>query len=220
MLGFNFKIMKYKVGETVKIKNSKTPSMLNSMTPYCGKIAKITKVNPDSKFYNINIDNENYNWEEGEFEDSITLPEELSNYKMYVKNTGTIIKLQKLLSKLNITFSYDIFDCNYLIVNNCLSNFVQNIKTYEACDCKIIDVDDYIRKLEEYINPAHKYKFKPFDKVLVRDDDDDAWIPNFFCMYTDEGDYYAMNDVSFKQCIPYEGNEDLTFRTSATGPYL
>lgn len=214
MLGFNFKIMKYKVGETVKIKNSKTPSMLRSMTLYCGKIAKITKVNPDSKFYTINIDSGKYNWEEGEFEDSITLPEELSNYKMYVKNTGTIIKLQKILSKLNITFSYDIFDCNYLIVNNCLSNFVQNIKTYEACDCKIIDVDDYIRKLEEYI------KFKPFDKVLVRDADDDAWIPNFFCMYTDEGDYYAMNDVSFKQCILYEGNEDLAFRASATGPLL
>lgn len=88
--------------------------------------------------------------------------------------------------------------------------------------CKIIDVDDYIRKLEEYINPAHKYKFKPFDKVLVRDDDDDAWIPNFFFMYNIDSNYpyLTMNDTSFKQCIPYKGNEILAFKVIPEGPVI
>lgn len=52
-------------------------------------------------------------------------------------------------------------------------------------------------------------ELKPFDKVLVRDSDEDMWECNIFsnkreCLYPFRciGSYY-------KQCIPYEGNEYL-----------
>lgn len=53
------------------------------------------------------------------------------------------------------------------------------------------------------------YEFKPFDKVLVRDNDNDIWQINIFA-YTVIGDYkYQTMTGGWKQCIPYEENEHL-----------
>ena len=54
-------------------------------------------------------------------------------------------------------------------------------------------------------------KLKPFDKVLIRDENCDLWHIDLFEEYN-EGDlkfpYYCMGE-HYKQCIPYEGNESL-----------
>ena len=54
--------------------------------------------------------------------------------------------------------------------------------------------------------------FKPFDKVLVRDDIDEKWILSIFGCYEDEVDtdfpYVCLNG-RYRYCIPYEGNEHL-----------
>lgn len=60
-------------------------------------------------------------------------------------------------------------------------------------------------------------KFKPFDKVLVRDNDDEYWHANFFShdYYENnaKGDtifwYRCVDHMGYLQCIPYEGNEKL-----------
>lgn len=58
--------------------------------------------------------------------------------------------------------------------------------------------------------PVVKYNFKPFDKVLVRDSDTAVWKPAFFSEFADCPDLYiTMDDFTWNQCIPYEGNEDL-----------
>lgn len=59
-----------------------------------------------------------------------------------------------------------------------------------------------------------KYEFKPFDKVLVRDVDEEKWIPAFYSIFDDTNKEYPYNVMSqgcsmWKQCIPYEGNEEL-----------
>lgn len=55
-----------------------------------------------------------------------------------------------------------------------------------------------------------EYMFKPFDKVLVRDLEDDDWKCDFFSNYTDDINYYYRTvGGCYKQCIPYEGNEHL-----------
>lgn len=61
-----------------------------------------------------------------------------------------------------------------------------------------------------------EYKFKPFDKVLMRDDNHDKWRPLFFSNYTDDEDYpyKAIGESGYSQCIPYEGNEDLYWTTN------
>lgn len=57
-----------------------------------------------------------------------------------------------------------------------------------------------------------KHIFKPFERVLVRYDDDDSWRIDLFeeCK---SAYYICMTDV-FNQCIPYEGNEHLLGTTN------
>ena len=52
-------------------------------------------------------------------------------------------------------------------------------------------------------------KFKPFDKVLVRDGNVYEWQPELFYKINEEGKYCTLGDVEWSQCIPYEGNEHL-----------
>ena len=56
------------------------------------------------------------------------------------------------------------------------------------------------------LNP--KVELKPFDKVLVRDFEDQAWQVSLFS-YKDSDSYYCCNGCSWNQCIPYIGNESL-----------
>lgn len=58
-----------------------------------------------------------------------------------------------------------------------------------------------------------KHQFKPFDKVLVRDDDDQEWECSLFSHITEEG-HYACVGSWWVQCIPYEGNEHLSGTTT------
>ena len=53
-----------------------------------------------------------------------------------------------------------------------------------------------------------KVELKPFDKVLVRDFEGQAWQVSLFS-YKDSDSYYCCNGCSWNQCIPYIGNESL-----------
>ena len=53
-----------------------------------------------------------------------------------------------------------------------------------------------------------KVELKPFDKVLVRDNEDHAWQVSLFG-YKDATIYRCNNGCSWNQCIPYFGNENL-----------
>lgn len=61
-----------------------------------------------------------------------------------------------------------------------------------------------------------KPTFKPYDRVLVRDNDNQCWNPEFFT-YLKLGSSlpYQCFGCPFKQCIPYEGNEHLLGTTNA-----
>lgn len=51
-------------------------------------------------------------------------------------------------------------------------------------------------------------ELKPFDKVLIRDFESQAWQVSFFG-YKDRDSCYCCNGCSWNQCIPYIGNESL-----------
>lgn len=55
-----------------------------------------------------------------------------------------------------------------------------------------------------------KYQFKPFEQVLVRDEDSEVWDANFF-NYTrgDGGGPFECVSCAWHQCIPYAGHEHL-----------
>ena len=71
------------------------------------------------------------------------------------------------------------------------------------------------KEKEEREQPA----FKPFDKVLVSNGEEYNWQPSFFVRDRGEGAIYRYNDLpiqsgkvaDFAFCIPFEGNEHLTF---------
>ena len=62
-----------------------------------------------------------------------------------------------------------------------------------------------------------KCPFKPFDKVLVRDTDEQTWCANYFSHCKKDPVYpYACINGLYRYCIPYEGNEHLL---GTTYPY-
>lgn len=89
--------------------------------------------------------------------------------------------------------------------------------------------DKFIADMEKYfggkynratlqVEPVKKEcPFKPFDKVLVRDNNEQEWKINFFSHYNKDFcyKYYCLKSC-YNQCIPYEGNERLL---GTTGPY-
>lgn len=54
-----------------------------------------------------------------------------------------------------------------------------------------------------------KCEFKPFDKVLVRNDKEDQWSANIFSYQVRDNMYYCLGECYWRYCIPYEGNEHL-----------
>lgn len=55
-----------------------------------------------------------------------------------------------------------------------------------------------------------KCELKPFDRVLVRDGNDREWMCNIFSNFCSSSDFpYECLFEEWKQCIPYEGNEEL-----------
>lgn len=65
------------------------------------------------------------------------------------------------------------------------------------------------------LETAKEPEFKPFDKVLRRDADDEEWNADWFSHKGDPAyPYYCMASC-FRQCIPYEGNEHLIGTTDS-----
>jgi hypothetical protein len=51
--------------------------------------------------------------------------------------------------------------------------------------------------------------FKPFDKVLVRDNDEQLWTADFFGFYSKKPYPFSCVSHYSNQCIPFDGNEHL-----------
>ena len=114
---------------------------------------------------------------------------------------GDIIKYKKHDIKYRIINEEN----DMYIVERCTDNF--------TCHMSFKYVDD------EYELVPNKFDIstlKPYDKVLVRDDNNSAWINTFFgfCdtvtdIVTNKKYPFIAGSVNWAQCIPYEGNEHL-----------
>lgn len=79
----------------------------------------------------------------------------------------------------------------------------------EQSECMLFPSKDN-RDWNKFNLPAKT--FKPFDRVLVRDDINEKWILSIFGCYEDEVDAdfpYVCINGRYVHCIPYEGNEYL-----------
>lgn len=62
--------------------------------------------------------------------------------------------------------------------------------------------------------------FRPFDKVLVRDFENETWKPGFFGEMKKNGNrtvYIIIGGFLYYECIPYEGNEHLVYTKNNIG---
>ncbi len=60
--------------------------------------------------------------------------------------------------------------------------------------------------------------FKPFDKVLARDNDEQVWRANYFSHYSNDPDYhYTCINGLYRYCFPY--NEHTAHLLGTTDPY-
>lgn len=70
------------------------------------------------------------------------------------------------------------------------------------------------KRIEDVNNePEPEQEFKPFDRILVRDDERDYWRPEFFSYKDEDGNTYCCGGVRYVTSIPYEGNEHLAMTT-------
>lgn len=74
---------------------------------------------------------------------------------------------------------------------------------------------DWDSEKKKVVNLKPKFdELKPFDKVLVRDNEDDIWEVSLFGYKDDELYYRCDNGITWIQCIPYDGNEHLLGTTN------
>lgn len=81
--------------------------------------------------------------------------------------------------------------------------------TYDSYELNII------LEIETNEEEKQEHQFKPFDKVLVRDLENEEWKADFFSRYYTDYRYdYECVSGAYIQCIPYEGNEQLLGTTN------
>lgn len=147
-----------------------------------------------------------------------------------VINPGDIIFYEGMLYLMKnhntVLFSYDTIrdktGCGYeweVPEDYISANEKQKEKLFEELEkrgFKYNPIDVSIETIEK--EDKISYEFKPFDKVLVRNEDNEPWSIQFFGYYDmiakDEAPYVCLGNSmciadTFKQCIPFEGNEKL-----------
>lgn len=85
-------------------------------------------------------------------------------------------------------------------------NFINDLKASEEPKAKMCLKQFFGIEIEP------EYKLKPFDKVLVRNSQDDAWNISLFAREitgVNSHGYECVHGTVWTYCIPYGGNEDL-----------
>jgi hypothetical protein len=156
-------------------------------------------------FFAINISTKKYGTRFATEEEKAELFKAIKdNGYRWNPETKTLVKLPKfkigdeIVKKNSISNSYIVssVSCDYY-----------GLKLPNNTGVGVLKVDEQ----DEWELISNKFDFsklKPFDKVLVRDFDNETWEINFFSRLLD-GKHFKCLDLSYVQCVPYEGNEHL-----------
>lgn len=134
----------------------------------------------------------------------------------YTRHTTLILHKDK-----NITESIvSLIRHKELVKNVPINNFLLS-RLYHAREDEKKELFDALAKKgkawdaeKKQIVDLKEYQFKPFDKVLVRDDYKDEWRASFFSNIREGLSRYVTTGLVWKFCIPYEGNEHLLGTTN------
>ena len=84
-------------------------------------------------------------------------------------------------------------------------------KIIKAEDSRKVDIiKRYLSEYEYLLDEMPKHDLKPFERVLVRRNNQERWKVHLFSRESGgDNKYECLGGVRFSQCIPYEGNEHL-----------
>lgn len=101
-----------------------------------------------------------------------------------------------------------------------------DVITYFVSDINFASIEERNKLFSALVREGYRYdekryrlikqKFKPFDKVLMRNEDNQPWRACLFSHYREDlaCPYVCVGCSAYKQCIPYEGNEYLLGTTN------
>ena len=151
---------------------------------------------------------------QSEFKDGDILVAEEDNY--YDKVIFIAAIKDDIVSKVLINVRYEDYEVNY---NEYRFGCNRNLRL--ATDSEKKQLFSALTKEGKYWDTEKKqvmdlkeHQFKPFEKVLVRDSFDDVWRASFFSHIKENDGRYVTTCVTWKFCIPYEGNEYLLGTTN------
>ena len=151
---------------------------------------------------------------QSEFKDGDILVAEEDNY--YDKVIFIAAIKDDIVSKALINVRYKDYEVNYNEYR-----FGRNRNLRLATDSEKKQLFSALTKEGKYWDTEKKqvmdlkeHQFKPFEKVLVRDSFDDVWRASFFSHIKENDGRYVTTCVTWKFCIPYEGNEHLLGTTN------
>lgn len=143
--------------------------------------------------FNGKLNMETLQIEEPEFKDG----------DIVICNNDTIVLVKEIGSCREVYFHAYIF-CGKLFIQDGSSyyGFANDIKRIATEEEKQKDGKAWDAEKKEIVYLKPKVVFKPFDKVLVRDYDNEVWRANLFSNYTSD-DSYGCVCGAYNQCIPY-----------------
>ncbi len=128
------------------------------------------------------------------------------NIEEYLNYADLCIETDNLFSG-----SIHCFGTTYDTFNIRLATEEEKNKLFSALKEKGYSWNPDTKNVEKVVEPKQTHEFKPFDKVLVRNFEDNNWDIEFFQEIGGEDIDYQFVCLSgcFNFCVPYEGNEEL-----------
>ena len=142
--------------------------------------------------------------------------EDLKNTKIYLSNEDDRVEFQEKVFELGVrwankTLGFQLATNSFYYISNDMhmtSNPISFSSSFNRCNYNQIFLEDVLA-IEKH---KEECKFKPFDKVLVRDYMDALWKPRFFAWhdvdYKEDYPYLfqTTDGDSYRYCIPYDEN--------------
>lgn len=144
------------------------------------------------------------------------------NGDIVISDTGVIVLVRR--TDLTYIYYHAYMSSNELYINPVEGEFFSRISRIKrfATDSEKQQLFDALAKegkawdveKKQIVDIKKEHQFKPFEKVLVRGSFDDVWRASFFSHIKENDGRYATTCVTWKFCIPYEGNEHLLGTTN------
>lgn len=132
----------------------------------------------------------------------------------------TQIIITKVIDRIGlIKYINDINKCGLKIAKELVDSLSNGTKLQTNVPDEYLDI---LKTVCEFTIESERYnmeknQFKPFDQVLVRDDDEDNWKAGIYSHYEETSYSHKCVGSQYKQCIPY--NENTAHLLGTCEPY-